>query len=446
MSSASHPDFDDGPVNVIFCIRNEKFRLTYFLNYYRDLGVSSFYAIDNGSTDGSLEYLISQPDITVYHTEASYKSSNAGRDWTSEIANKYCQGKWCLTLDVDEFFITPFIEKIKLTGLVDYLDRNNFEGVAAIFLDFYSKEALSETRYYEGQSTFSTCSYFDSPNSYTCYPVETFPFFEIKGGVRQRYFWANKGDQSGPSMRKVPLVKWKPSFEYLVAAHSCTPLRLADFSSTIAHFKLLSHFKQFSAEEVQRNERVSNSSDWKIYANALASDDAKFYSEKLSLEYKNSQSLLECGHMAASTRFMQWVEQVLRKVGDPIDYRTFLGNKRKFDSNHVKFENVVTLWGTISYLSQQTPDSAVDQQSLLRLERQLEKAVDSRLWRFSFRFRKMASKLGLTDQRSITEENFLNQSLQSRFTFVYDSIWWDVLGPFRVVEKILMRIGWLKRP
>ena len=41
-------------------LRNERVRLSYFLDYYRDLGVDHFLIVDNGSTDGSREYLLEQ--------------------------------------------------------------------------------------------------------------------------------------------------------------------------------------------------------------------------------------------------------------------------------------------------------------------------------------------------------------------------------------------------
>ena len=58
--------------------RNEKVRLPFFLDYYRDMGVSHFFFVDNDSTDGSVEYLSQQPDVSVWLTRASYKKSRYG--------------------------------------------------------------------------------------------------------------------------------------------------------------------------------------------------------------------------------------------------------------------------------------------------------------------------------------------------------------------------------
>ena len=62
-------------------IRNERVRLPYFLKYYRDLGIGHFLIVDNGSTDGSLDYLKDQPDVSIWHSSQNYKRARFGMDW-----------------------------------------------------------------------------------------------------------------------------------------------------------------------------------------------------------------------------------------------------------------------------------------------------------------------------------------------------------------------------
>ncbi|MEM9776934.1 MAG: glycosyltransferase family 2 protein, partial [Chloroflexota bacterium] len=46
--------------DIICClvVRNEGLRIPYFLTYYRQLGIKHFFVVDNGSDDGSVEYLL----------------------------------------------------------------------------------------------------------------------------------------------------------------------------------------------------------------------------------------------------------------------------------------------------------------------------------------------------------------------------------------------------
>ena len=47
-------------------MKNERLRIADFLNHYRQLNVSGFVLIDNGSTDGALEYALEQPDCAIF--------------------------------------------------------------------------------------------------------------------------------------------------------------------------------------------------------------------------------------------------------------------------------------------------------------------------------------------------------------------------------------------
>lgn len=70
-----------GDVLLFSTLRNEHVRLPYFLEYYRDLGVSHFLIVDNDSRDDGAAYLSRQPDVSLWSTSASYKRARFGVDW-----------------------------------------------------------------------------------------------------------------------------------------------------------------------------------------------------------------------------------------------------------------------------------------------------------------------------------------------------------------------------
>jgi len=421
-------------IKAVFCVRNEKFRLPFFLEYYRGLGVQEFFAIDNDSEDETQEYLLQQPDVHVFFTSQEYKMSNAGRDWTHELASQYCMGNWCLTLDADEFFLYPDSEQNDLNLLTQYLDYYGYEGVFSIFLDFYSNLKLSQTKYKEGSSPFSVCTYYDSTSSYICYTREIFPYFEIKGGPRQRVFWEGQGSKVGPSMRKLVLVKWKKGFAYTHSTHSCTPIKLADITGAVAHFKFLSHFANYAKSEVERNARIANSIDWKVYAKTLSEKDICFYSDKVSCDYLSTHSLVNSGAIKITKSFSNFISHNSEQSTQTLNH-----SGQSLDDDGVDYGKLVRLWGGISMSSSKFSAESSKEGTLIRFEKDMLDAANSSIWKASFPFRKLASKLGLTDQRSLTEENFYNQNLHARFTFIYKSVWWDVLGPFRVIQKLIRR-------
>ena len=121
---------------LLFCTqRNEGIRLPYFLEYYREMGISHFFFVDNDSDDGSLEYLSEQPDVSVWSTKASYKRSRFGVDWLNWLLRKYAHGHWALTVDPDEFLVFPFCDTRPLRALTDWLDASSIKSFSAMLLD-----------------------------------------------------------------------------------------------------------------------------------------------------------------------------------------------------------------------------------------------------------------------------------------------------------------------
>jgi Glycosyl transferase family 2 len=57
-----------GEVLTFMNVRNELLRLPQTLDHYRTIGVSRFFVTDNGSTEGTKEFLLTQPDCHVFVT------------------------------------------------------------------------------------------------------------------------------------------------------------------------------------------------------------------------------------------------------------------------------------------------------------------------------------------------------------------------------------------
>ena len=150
---------------LLFCaLRNEGVRLPYFLKYYREMGVSHFLFVDNDSTDGSLELLSRQPDVSVWNTRKSYKRSRFGMDWINWLLRKYGHDHWCLTVDPDEFFVYPFFDSRPLPALTDWLEASSIRSFSAMLLDMYPKGRLDAVPYQAGQNPLETACWFDSGN------------------------------------------------------------------------------------------------------------------------------------------------------------------------------------------------------------------------------------------------------------------------------------------
>ncbi|QFT58179.1 hypothetical protein FIU94_05025 [Sulfitobacter sp. THAF37] len=265
---------------LLFCTqRNEGIRLPYFLDYYRDMGIGHFFFVDNDSTDGSLDYLADQPDVSVWSTTASYKRARFGVDWLNWLARKYAHGHWALTVDPDEFLIYPFCDTRPLRALTDWLDASSIKSFSAMLLDMYPKGRLDEQPYQPGQNPIEIAAWFDSGN-YTISRNHLFTNLWIQGGPRARVFFPETPDKA-PALNKVPLVKWDRRYTYVSSTHMLLPRGLNQVydewggekaSGVLLHAKFIDTFGAKAAEELERSQHYAGSVEYKAYAERLKED------------------------------------------------------------------------------------------------------------------------------------------------------------------------------
>ena len=289
---------------IVLCtLRNEKIRLPFFLRYYRDLGVDHFLFVDNDSDDGSREFLAAQDDASVWTTKGSYKDARFGVDWLTHLQRRFCHGHWCLTVDVDEFFVYPYCETRPLRALTDWLDASAVRSFAAMMLDMYPKGSILTHPYQEGQNPFEIAQWFDSGN-YTIHRNGAMGNLWIQGGPRARVFFADKPGMA-PALNKVPLVKWHRSYAYVSSTHMLLPRGLnlvydewggEKASGCLLHAKFLDTFAGKAAEEMARGQHYGASAEYRAYQENLVKQPDLWC--KFSEKYINWRQLEILGLMS----------------------------------------------------------------------------------------------------------------------------------------------------
>jgi len=264
---------------IFSTLRNERVRLPYFLQYYRDLGVNHFLFVDNDSDDGSREYLMEQPDASVWSSRHSYKRSRFGVDWLNWLQMRYGHDHWTLVVDPDEFFVYPFCDTRSIRALTDWLDASSIRSFGAMLVDMYPKGRLDAQPYREGDDPFEIANWFDSGN-YSISRNGRYGNLWIQGGPRGRVFFPDNPERA-PALNKIPLVKWHRHYTYTSSTHMLLPRGLnlvydewggEKASGCLLHAKFLDTFSKKSEEELTRGQHYANSHEYRAYAAGLQDD------------------------------------------------------------------------------------------------------------------------------------------------------------------------------
>ena len=122
-------------VDCYFICWNEIKVLPFMMQYLKKLGVRNIYVYDNGSDDGSIEYLKSFGNVTLRHFDSN------GIDERAYLAVKnHCwkdsDADWVIVCDTDEamYCTTDFDD------ILDYYEKNGISCVAPLWTDIYSEK------------------------------------------------------------------------------------------------------------------------------------------------------------------------------------------------------------------------------------------------------------------------------------------------------------------
>lgn len=289
---------DISATDLLCCVvvRNERPRLPYFLNYYRQKGVDKFLIVDNQSTDDTLAYLFQQPDVYIWSSAKSFNQVNFGSVWLELLLRRYGVDHWCLTVDADELLYYPDCEYKTIPQLCQELEQKHYRAYTAVLLDMYADQAIQDAHLIPGQNFLEACPYFDRQYYHRTqlqggpYSNQTLYF----GGLRDRIFGAS-GDFI---LSKVPLLKYGPEVVIAGGQHftNLPEARIARGRGCLLHFKYFSLFLNYVTQEIQRKEHYHNAYQYLEYARTFASKPAlNFYDAAHSVKLQNSQQLVQLG-------------------------------------------------------------------------------------------------------------------------------------------------------
>jgi len=320
-------------IRAFMTVRDEILRLPRTLDHHRNIGVTRFFIIDNGSTDGTREFLAVQPDCHVFLTRNSYSQARAGLEWQHALLEEYGVNRWCLVVDADEWFIYPGYENKSLPELATYLQQSGVQGMFAFLLDMYGRGTVAEAISKPPHSLLDACRYFDGQYVWDYgfrIPGLTrrrFPPYKVAGGPRwrllfpvlHRHYYLLKAVwlisdyfrfplpvalRPAPTLTKIPFLRWVPGTRY-PHPHATTPIKLSDVTGVLLHFKFLDDFFARLNIEVKRKEHWDDASEYYRYLTKLKHKTKSIFHYNGSVAYKDSQQLVRLGLMREDDEWMR---------------------------------------------------------------------------------------------------------------------------------------------
>ncbi len=192
---------------VVLCnVKNERQLLPHFLNHYRSVGVSRFAFVDNGSSDGTLAFLLDQADCDVFQHLGNLKAALFGMAWKNHLLSRYADAAWCFSADVDEHAVHDGWPAISLDEFAARLRETGRCAATAVMVDMYGRDAIANTRVAGSRRLLDACPYFDGDGYRIAMPADWrtshFPRLDVRGGPLRRVFGSD-----GPGwLAKTPLI------------------------------------------------------------------------------------------------------------------------------------------------------------------------------------------------------------------------------------------------
>lgn len=297
-------------IRLFAIMRNESLRLPYFFEYYKNIGVDRFFIIDNNSSDDSVRIASQEDYVHVYSTKDSFKNFWF---WMEYLLKEFGSDQWCLVVDIDELFAFPYSEKLKLKGLIDFLEQEESTSIMSLLLDMYSDRSIKLTHYNKGENPLIRIPFFD-----TSYEVRNFRFIDknsysffnsksFTGGMRQRVF----GNISTPHvLSKISLFKNNKNVYLTDGMHAINNSKVSNLQGAVFHTKFLFDFIEEVKEEIKREQHFGNAIYYKHYNKKIANQADINLHCKSSIRYVDTKQLINLGIMSTTSDFDIYIQNL----------------------------------------------------------------------------------------------------------------------------------------
>lgn len=274
---------------VLTVVRDDLERMKLFYQHYRNLGVKQFVVIDNGSTDGTLEWVSQQPGTRCYGVSAKFQTEKKVA-WIEKALALTGYKRWYVVVDSDELLDYMGSEQHDLKDLLLYAKDNGYRHLNGYMLDMYSDQPLFVEDC--GCNEILSCFRYFDESGYTLQHYHSRIIDQevcaLKGGPRARTFQSKDLCLSKQSV-----------FYYDAVTLYCNPHYFWPYSrwSEMPCSFVLRHYKFLKQDLHEFEKRViektfwNGSKEYRSYLKAYRDNSGIGMKNGESKEYTNSLSL-----------------------------------------------------------------------------------------------------------------------------------------------------------
>lgn len=283
---------------LIFLVHNDYRFLRSFFAHYRGMGVTRFICVDDGSTDGTREFLLDQVDTDIYTSNVRYKDADRGKIWREMLLSVYGLDRWYLIVDSDEYFLYESFGRESVLDYARRLDAQRIRRVPAPMLDFYPVGDLSTAIFDGGEAImpWHVATHFDA-DGYTGTIMGS--GISLYGGVRSRAFKANS------ELMKYPLIRWDRHCSMGRTIHRPRPAyyNFPPVMGALLHFKIFSDLKEMSVKAIDEGQHYTDAKVYKAMLKRIETSGSFDLAYAGSIPYRGVDDLIDRGFMVALKDF-----------------------------------------------------------------------------------------------------------------------------------------------
>lgn len=195
-----------------------------FVDHHRRLGIAEFVFLDLSPGGDLTRHLAGDRAASVWRPRDSWGEADVV-NFLNFLRGRYATGRWCLSLEMSDFFVFYRSESRHIRDFVDFLESESRRQVFAMVVDMYADSPAAAIDLEATRDPVRALPYFDPFGYATSANPSALRDVVVRGGVQRRALY-NSDPSRTPALNRMPLAKWGRFCAYIADTRLLAPSRL----------------------------------------------------------------------------------------------------------------------------------------------------------------------------------------------------------------------------